>query len=80
MGFVVKILNLKNKNNFQNSGNPNKERLNVTQTNSAIYTYYNFGPTFGGGHDFRVCDNSNTNEGSYSNLGSSYQVSKHKVI
>jgi hypothetical protein len=38
----------------------------------AIYCPSNYGPTFGGGHDFHISDNSNTNKDSYSNLGYSY--------
>ena len=33
----------------------------------------NYGPTFGGGHDIHICHNSNVVDGSYSNLGVSYE-------
>ena len=37
-----------------------------------IYCNSSYGPTFGGGHDLCISHNSNTNTGSYSNLGHSY--------
>jgi hypothetical protein len=58
-------------------GNPNKQRFNVTRTENAIYRYYSYGPTFGGGHDIYVADNSNTNYYSYCNFGYSYQSPKN---
>jgi hypothetical protein len=39
----------------------------------AIYALRGYGPTFGGGHDLHICTNSNTSNGSYSNLGISYK-------
>jgi hypothetical protein len=36
-----------------------------------------FSPTFGGGHDLHICDNSNTNEGSYSNLGFAFSLPEY---
>ena len=55
-------------------GNKNKLRFNVTSPNNAIFGYYYYGPIFGGGHDIHVSDNSNQNNDSFSNLGSSYQL------
>ena len=40
---------------------------------NGIYCNNSQGPTFGGGHDF-VITNTNSNSGSYSHLGHSYQV------
>jgi hypothetical protein len=64
---------------LRRSGNPNKERFNVTQPNFAICNSGYYGPTLGGSydHDIYVSDYSNTNENSYSNLGYSYQLPKN---
>ena len=62
---------------LRRSGNSNKERLNVTYPNYAIYGYSPYGPTFGGGHDIFVIDSSNTNGNSYSNFGHGYQLPKN---
>ena len=37
-----------------------------TYVNYAIFGYPSYGPTFGGGHDLYISDQSNTNTGSYS--------------
>jgi hypothetical protein len=39
---------------------------------NAICGSGSYGPTFGGGHDLHICDQSRTSNGSYSNLGHSY--------
>ena len=39
----------------------------------AIYCISTHGPTFGGGHDIHICNNSNTTQSSYSNLYHSYK-------
>jgi len=44
-------------------------------TNST-YNASNYGPTFGGGHDFYLCDNCNQSAGSYSNFGTNYTAPK----
>jgi len=50
-------------------------KLNNTLGGSyAIYSNPYYGPTFGGGHDFYISDQSNLNINSYSNLGHSYQL------
>ena len=41
---------------------------------NAMYCYYHYGPTFGGGHDLRIVDNCDKNTNSYSNLGSTYKL------
>jgi len=33
-----------------------------------------YGPTYGGGHDFMLCDNCNTVNSSYSNFGHTYDM------
>jgi len=38
----------------------------------SIYNGGTYGATFGGGHDLYLCDNCNTTNSSYSNLGHSY--------
>eukprot|EP01080_Neovahlkampfia_damariscottae_P005527 gene5527-9344_t len=40
----------------------------------SIYDHSSYHCTFGGGHDIHICNNSNTLDGSYSNLGYSYTV------
>ena len=43
------------------------------QNGSAIYCNSSYGATFGSGHDLNISNNANTNQNSYSNLGSTYQ-------
>jgi hypothetical protein len=62
---------------LRRSGNPNKDRFNITRPDYAIRSYYNYGPAFGHGHDIYVSDNSNSNEKSYSNFGYAYQLPKN---
>jgi hypothetical protein len=38
----------------------------------AIWDHVDYSPTFGGGHDLYICNNSNSSQGSGSNLGTSY--------
>ena len=40
---------------------------------NAIGCNPSYGAFFGGGHDLYISDNANTNQNSYSNLGSTYQ-------
>ncbi len=42
-----------------------------------IYKHPSYGPTFGGGHDFHVADNSNTATGNYANIGYTYTHSSY---
>ena len=39
----------------------------------SIYCQPSHGPTFGGGHDFHICNNADTCDSSYSNLGRCYK-------
>ena len=40
----------------------------------AMCCAYNYGPTFGGGHDLYIADNCDKNTNSYSNLGYTYKL------
>ena len=44
----------------------------VTRPSIAIRQYSSYGPTFGGGHDIYIADNTNGN--SHTNFGDSYYV------
>jgi hypothetical protein len=46
--------------------------MKCKQPSNAIRTNEGYGPTFGGGHDLFICNNSNIINKSYSNLGHSY--------
>ncbi|GAM17352.1 hypothetical protein SAMD00019534_005270, partial [Acytostelium subglobosum LB1] len=52
----------------------NSEPVKYPCSSSTCSTYNNppYGPTFGGGHDIHVSDNSNLNQGSYQNFPYSY--------
>ena len=43
-------------------------------SNYNIYCNSSYGPTFGGGHDFYLCDECNTNNSSYNNTDHSYDT------
>ena len=53
---------------------PIKMSLPTNQQQNAIYCKSDYGPTFGGGHDFHISNNANTSGSSYNNLGFSYQL------
>jgi len=59
--FIFSLINKKNK--------PIKIKCSK---NCGIYCKSSYGPTFGGGRDLHIADESNTNSRSYSNLGHSY--------
>jgi hypothetical protein len=40
----------------------------------SVYTHNVYGPTFGGGHDLNVADQSNANMNSYTNFGNTYAL------
>jgi hypothetical protein len=44
----------------------------MQNSNYAIHNQSSYGPTFGGGHDMHICNNSNSTMSSYSNLGHTY--------
>jgi len=47
-------------------------KYNVSMQQYGIYDNDDYGPTFGGGHDFNVSNNSNSNTSSYTNFPHSY--------
>ena len=51
-----------------------KDKFSVKLEEHALIGYPSYGPTFGGGHDIHICDQSNTQIGSYSNFGNSYNL------
>ena len=51
------------------------EKWKVTNTTYSTYHGSSYGPTFGG-YDFYLCNNCNTTNSSYSNLGHSYAAPK----
>jgi hypothetical protein len=50
----------------------NKPKKIKWSENYGIFCFSLYGPTFGGGHDLHIANQSNTNSDSYSNLGYSY--------
>jgi len=62
--FIFSLVNKDNK--------PCKIDNQGTNKNSQ-YNSSGYGPTFGGGHDLYICDNSNSNTSSYTNLGYSFR-------
>jgi len=47
--------------------------FNLVDSNYAIFSHPMFGPVFGGGFDFSIANQSNSNMNSFSKLGQSYQ-------
>jgi hypothetical protein len=60
------IFSLKNSQNLP-------MKLDKISGKESIYCDYNYGPTFGSGHDFYIYDKSNVSTSNYSNLGLSYK-------
>ena len=60
--FIVSLIN----------ASSSSQLVPVGDKTEAIYCNVTCGPTFGGGHDMHISDNSNTTNESYSNLGCSY--------
>jgi len=48
------------------------EKFMCKNTTYSVNHTGSYGPTFGGGHDFYLCDNCNVQNSSYSNYGHSY--------
>jgi hypothetical protein len=48
-------------------------KMRQINTTKSIYCHPFLGPTFGGGNDIHICKNANTKEGSFANLGDSYE-------
>eukprot|EP01080_Neovahlkampfia_damariscottae_P003984 gene3984-7240_t len=63
------IFSLKNKN-----GKAPVKFANNTNNRMSNYGAPSYGPTFGGGHDLYICNNSNKTKSSYSNLGHSFKT------
>ena len=61
------IFSLDDKSIYYNKSNQNE-----------IYCQSDYGPTFGGGHDFHICDKCNTSNSSYNNSGSTYDTKGKK--
>ena len=61
------LFSLKNKDNVPPFKAPGKNHKH------AIYNIPGYGPTFGGGHDLRISNDSHTNPQSYTNFGRTYQ-------
>ncbi len=51
-----------------------KDKFTVKLSQYALCGNSSFGPTFGGGFDIFICNQSNTNTGSCSHFGSSYNL------
>ena len=51
----------------------NKKIYYSKNGSNSIYGYSSYGPTFGGGHDFYICDGCNSSNNSYESMGSSYE-------
>ena len=51
-----------------------KDKFTVKSAKNALYGNKNYGPTFGGGYDIHICNQSNTTIGSYSNFGFAYNL------
>jgi len=43
----------------------NEDEIYQTKNNNTIYCNNGYGPTFGGGHNFHICNDSNTSNSSY---------------
>jgi len=60
--FIFSLKNYYGYGYFKNDINNNYQ--------DSTYSYYNYGPTFGGGHDIYIADYANTNYNSYFNCHS----------
>ena len=63
------LFSLYNKDGY----NPVKLTQDLNQHN-AMYHCYNYGPTFGAGHDIHISNNAMSNSGSYTYCGYTYSV------
>ena len=68
------IFSLKNKDNVPPFKAPVKNHQH------AIFTNLGYGPTFGGGHDLHISNDSHTNQNSYTNFGHTYQPPQTKSL
>ena len=51
----------------------NKKIYYSKNGSNSIYGNSSYGPTFGGGHDFYICDGCNSSNNSYESMGNSYE-------
>ena len=58
---------------------PTKMKLKGSSNHQGIFSNSSYGPTFGGGHDFCIHSNSNSNNSSYSNLNYTYECPPNVV-
>ncbi len=58
---------------LRRNGTSNNHKFPIIRAEYAIRGVPSYGPTFGCGHDIYIADRSDTQVGSYSNLGNSYQ-------
>ena len=71
-------------NNYKTGSNgfifslDNKEIYYNKNSSYNIYCNSGYGPSFGGGHDFYLCNNCNTSYSSYDNSDHSYQTNGKK--
>jgi len=63
------IFSLVNKMNYSSLANNFKPPIA-----NSVYTHPQYGPTFGGGHDIHVADQSNLHMNSYTNFGNTYAL------
>jgi hypothetical protein len=54
------------------------DKFSLQGPENAIYNHPNYGSTFGGGHDLRVCDKANSSKGNYTNICCSYHSDNYK--
>ena len=59
---------------LRRDGKAYNDKFTIKNAKYAIHGNLGLGPTFGGGHDLCVCDQSNIRTGSYSNFGFSYNL------
>ena len=59
---------------LRRDGKSCSDKFTIKNPLYALYSHYGYGPSFGGGQDLVVCDQSNIRTGSYINLGHSYNV------
>jgi hypothetical protein len=55
-----------------------KDKLTINNFKNALYGHSSYGPTFGGGHDIYINNQSDNCIGSYTNLGHSYSSNGHQ--
>ena len=65
--------------NYKTGSNPfifsldEKEIYYSKNGSNSIYCHSSYGPTFGGGHDFYICNSCNSSNSSYENMNNSYE-------